>query len=151
MPMRTTINWGVFMIFGVIIVGFIVAGFLVPSGSRTDDGHPLNIFFWAMGGIFLVTNGAILLWVFLSNRRRAIREATWMDGTAEILEVSETGTYINEQPRIRFRLLVNSPVHGTVEVVVKRVIPYTALAQYQKGATIPVKVNPDDADEVMIL
>jgi len=151
MPMRRTINWGVFLIFGVIIVGFIVAGFLVPSGSKTDDGHPLNIFFWAMGGIFLVTNGSILLWVFLSNRRRAIREATWMDGTAEILEVGETGTYINDQPRLRFRLLVSSPVHGTTEVVIKRVIPLTALAQYQQGMTISVKVNPDDPDEVMIL
>jgi hypothetical protein len=151
MAMRTSINWGVFLIFGVLILGFIIAGFFVSPDAKTDDGHPLNYFFWGMAGMFLLTNGAVILWAVLSNRRRATREETWMDGTAEILEVGETGTYINNQPRLRFRLLVNSPVHGTTEVVMKRVIPLTALAQYQQGTTIQVKVNPEDAEEVMIL
>ncbi len=149
--MRTTINWGVFAIFGVIIIGFIIAGFFVSPKAETDDGHPLNYFFWGMAGIFLLTNGIIILWVVLSNRRRAMREMTWLDAEATILEVGETGTYINNQPRLRFRLRLDSPMHPPGEVVVKRVIPLTSLASYQQGAVIKIKVNPENPEDVMFL
>jgi len=151
MGMRRGLNWSVFSIFGIIIVGFIVAGFLVSPDSKTDDGHPLNIFFWGMGGIFLLSNIGILLWVKLSNRKREHIEQTWFDAQAEILSVSETGTYINNQPRLRFTLHVNSPVHPPCDIEHKQVIPLTALAQYQVGKTISGKVNPDDPRDIMLL
>ena len=151
MSMRRSINWGVFGIFAILIVGFIIAGFLVSPDAKTDDGHSLKYFFWMMAGIYLVTNGGIILWVKLSNRRRQDREANWLDGEATILEVGETGTYINNQPRLKFRLLVNSQYHPQGEVVVKKVIPLTALAQYQQGTVIQVKVNPEDPEDVMLL
>jgi hypothetical protein len=146
--MRTSINWGVMGIFGVLIIGFIVAGFLVPEDATTDDGHPLGVFFWFMGGMFALSTGGILLFATISNRKRAMREANWMDARAEILEVSETGTYINNQPRLKFRLLVHSPVHGDVEVVHKQVIPLTALAGFSTGASITVKVDPADSRRI---
>jgi hypothetical protein len=149
--MRISFNWGVFAVFGVVIVGFIIAGLLVSPDEKTDDGHPLNIFFFGMAGMFALSTGGILVFAMLSNRRRAMREATWMDGTAEILDVGETGTYINNQPKLRFVLRVSSPVHGTVDLEHKVVIPLTALAQYQKGATVNVKVNPEDPSEVMFV
>lgn len=149
--MRTQINWGVFGIFGVLIVGFIVAGFLVSPGARTDDGHPLNIFFFVMAGMFALSTGGVILWAKFSNRRREMIEKTWFDAEAEILEVSETGTYINNQPKLRFRLHVNSPVHPPGEVVHKQVIPLTALSRYQLGTRIKVKVNPEDAEDIMLI
>ncbi len=151
MGIRLSINWNVFGIFAIIIVGFIVAGFLVSPKAQTDDGHPLNIFFWGMAGIFLLSNLGILAWVQLSNRRRERIEATWFDAQAEILEISETGTYINNQPKIRFRLSVNSQIHPHCEVVHKQVMPLTVLAQYQVGNNITVKVNPDDPRDILIL
>ena len=151
MGIRTVINWGVFGIFGVIIVGFIVAGFLVSPDAETDDGHPLNIFFWIMGGMFLMSILGVLAYARFSNRRRDRIEKTWFDAQAEILEMGETGTYINNQPRIRFRFHVNSPVHPPCEVVHKQVIPLTALSQFKVGNTIKVKVNPDDPRDLMIL
>ena len=151
MGLRRGMNWNVFGIFALIIVGFIVAGFLVSPKAKTDDGHPLNIFFWAMAGIFLLSNLGILAWVTLSNRRRDRIEATWLDAQAEILEISETGTYINNQPKLRFRFYVNSPVHPPSEVVHKQVIPLTLLAQFKVGETITIKINPDDPRDIMIL
>jgi hypothetical protein len=148
--MRTQINWGVFGIFGVIIVGFIIAGFLVSDSAKTDDGHPLNYFFWIMAGMFLLTTGGVILWARISNRRRASIEQNWLDAEAKILEVSETGTYINNQPRLRFRLFVESPMHPPQEVIHKQVIPLTALAQYQAGMTITVKVNPEDPEDILL-
>lgn len=151
MSMRRSINWSVFGIFAILIAGFIIAGFLVSPDAKTDDGHSLKYFFWMMGGIYLVTNGAIIAWVKLSNRRRQHREANWLNGEATILEVGETGTYINNQPRLKFRLLVNSQYHPQSEVVVKKVIPLTALAQYQQGTVIQVKVNPENPEDVMLV
>lgn len=151
MGTRTKINWGVFGIFAVIIVGFIIAGFLVSPKSRTDDGYPLNIFLWGMAGMFLLTDLVVIVWARLSNRRRERIEKTWLDAQAEIIELGETGTYINNQPKIRFRLHVNSPVHPPCEVIHKQVIPLTALARFQAGKTIMVKVNPEDPQDIMLL
>ena len=149
--MRTVINWGVFGIFGVLILGFIVAGFLVPGDAKTDDGHPLNIFFFVMAGFFFITNVGVITWATLSNRRRAHIESTWYDAPAEIIEVSETGTYINNQPKLKFKLLVQSPVHPSCEVIHKQVIPLTALSQYARGTTITVKVNPDNPEDILLV
>jgi len=151
MGLRRGINWNVFGIFALIIVGFIVAGFLVSPKAETDDGHPLNIFFWGMGGMFLLSNLGILAWVQLSNRKRDRIEATWLDAEAKILEINETGTYINNQPKLRFRFFVNSPIHPPCEVVHKQVIPLTLLAQFKVGETISIKVSPDDPQDIMIL
>jgi hypothetical protein len=150
MAMRTSINWGVFGIFGLLIVGFVVAGFLVPEDAKTDDGHSLKYFFWIMAGMYLLTNGIILLWVRLSNRRRELRERTWLDAQAVILSVEETGTYINDQPRLAFHLQVHSPMHPPLEVIHRQVVPLLALAGYQPGATITVKVNPENPKDIQL-
>ena len=149
--MRRSVNWNVFMIFGVVIVGLIIAGFYVSPKARTDDNLPLNIFFWGMAGMFLLTNGSVLLWVILSNRKRERIEKTWFDAEATILELSETGSYTNNQPRIAFKLHINSPVHPPCDITHKQVIPLAALAQYQQGATVRIKVNPEDPEDVMFL
>jgi hypothetical protein len=151
MAMRTSINWGTFAIFGLLIVGFVIAGFLVPDDATTDDGHSLKFFLWFMAGMYLLTNGIILLWVRLSNRKRELRERTWLNAEARILSVEETGTYINNQPRLAFHLQVHSPMHPPLEVVHKQVIPLTAIAAYQPGTTIIVKVNPENPKDIQLL
>jgi len=151
MGFRTRINWGVFGIFGLLITGFIIAGFLVSPDAETDDGHPLNIFFFVMAGMFMLSIGGVLAWATLSNRRRERIENTWYDAQAEILEYGETGTYINNQPKIRFRLHVNSPVHPPCEVVHKQVIPLSALSKLEVGKVIMVKVNPEDPEDILLV
>ncbi len=150
MAMRISINWNVFVIFGVVILGFIVAGFLVSDNAETDDGFPLNIFMWGMAAMFTLSSGGILLWAAISNRRREEIERNWYDAEAEILEVSQTGAYINNQPRLKFKLLVQSPMHGQQVVEHKQVIPLTELAQFGKGMKISVKVNPENPRDIML-
>jgi len=149
--MRTVINWNVVGVFVVLIIGFIVAGFLVSNDAETDDGYPLNIFLWVMGGFFSLSIVVLFFFTKVSNKRRAHIEATWYDAPAEILEVSETGTYINNQPRLKFLLHVRSPVHPPCDVIHKQVIPLTALSQYTKGNTITVKVNPENQEDIMLV
>ncbi|MBN2588207.1 MAG: DUF3592 domain-containing protein [Candidatus Fermentibacteraceae bacterium] len=150
MAMRLDINWGVLSVFGVLIAGCIVAGFLAPVEAQADNGSFLDNPFFRMGGMLFMSMGGLVLWATLSNRRRAVRERTWLDAPARIIEVSETGTTVNNQPRIRLRLRVQSPVHPVCEVIHKQVVPLTALALYSAGATIMVKVNPDDPKDIML-
>ena len=149
--MRTVINWGIFGIFGLLILGFIVAGFLVSDTAETNDGYPLNIFLWAMGGFFALLIVSILLFTVLSNRRKAHIEKYWHDAPAEILEVSETGVYINNQPKLKFVLNVTSPMHSPCRIVKKQVIPLTALGHFSVGKTITVKVNPENPEDILIV
>ncbi len=149
--MRSVINWSVMPVFGLLIVGFIIAGFLVSDDAKTDDGYPLDIFFWAMGGFFALIIGSLVLYSNLTNRKRALIEKTWYDAPAEILEVSETGTYINNQPRLKFLLHVRSPVHPPCDVVHKQVIPLTLLAHFSMGNTVNVKVNPENPEDILLV
>jgi hypothetical protein len=149
--MRIRINWGVYAVFGVVVIGFVVAGFLAPKDALTDDGFPLGPFFWGMAAIFFLSTAVPILVVVMLNRRRAKREASWLDAQAEVLEVNDTGMLVNHQPRLAFKLRVQSPVHGATDVEMKRVIPLSAMASFRPGASIPVKVNPKDPKDVMLL
>ena len=149
--MRTVINLNVVGIFAILIIALVIAGFLVSDDAKTDDGYPLNIFFWVMGSFFSLGIAVLFIFTKISNKRKAHIELTWYDAPAEILDVSETGTYINNQPRLKFLLHVRSPVHPPCDVVHKQVIPLTALAHYSKGTTITVKVNPDNPEDVLLI
>jgi len=149
--MRIRINWGVYAIFFVIIIGFVVAGFMAPKDALTDDGFSLGLFFWGMAAIFFLSTALPLVVVGMMNRRRALREASWLDAQAEILEVNDTGMLVNNQPRLAIRMRVQSPMHGATEVEMKRVIPLSALGSFRPGASIQVKVNPKNPKDVMLL
>ncbi|OPX28501.1 MAG: hypothetical protein B1H09_07700 [Gemmatimonadaceae bacterium 4484_173] len=149
--MKKVINRGVFRYFSLLVIGFVIAGFLVPDSAETDDGHPLNIFLWIMGGMFAVSMGAVLLYVNISNRRMESIEQNWYDATAEIIDVSETGTYINNQPRLKFLLRVNYRYSPPAEIVHKQVIPLTSIARFSKGKTIKIKVNPENSEKVLLV
>jgi hypothetical protein len=38
-----------------------IAGFLVPSGSKTDDGFPMNYFYWGMAAFWALTDAVMLV------------------------------------------------------------------------------------------
>ena len=72
-----------------------------------------------------------------------------VDGTAEIQQILSTGKMVNMQPEIQFQMTVN--VNGqTSEVTHLQVVPPTIIPQVQPGATVPVKVDPNDHTQLMI-
>ena len=42
------------IIFTLVGAGMLIAGYFAAPGSLTDDGYPLNIFFYCMGGFFII-------------------------------------------------------------------------------------------------
>jgi hypothetical protein len=72
-----------------------------------------------------------------------------VDGTATIQQIVATGKTVNMQPEIQFQLTVN--VSGqTTEVTHVQVVSPTVIPQVQPGATVPVKVDPNDHSQLMI-
>ena len=72
-----------------------------------------------------------------------------VDGTATIQQILSTGKTVNMQPEIQFQMTVN--VNGsTSEVTHLQVVPPTIIPQVQPGATVPVKVDPNDHSQLMI-
>jgi hypothetical protein len=72
-----------------------------------------------------------------------------VDGTATINQIMATGTQVNMQPEIQFQMTVN--VNGsTSDVTHNQVVPPTIIPQLQPGATVPIKVDPNDHSQLMI-
>jgi hypothetical protein len=56
---------------------------------------------------------------------------------------------VNMQPEIQFQMTVD--VNGqTSEATHNQVVPPTIIPQLQPGATVPVKVDPNDHSQLMI-
>ena len=77
-------------------------------------------------------------------------EQQGIDGTGTIRQLAENGTYINMRPVSQFHLTVEVPGQQPYDVAVSEAVAPHAFAQLQVGARIPVKVMPDDPNQVQI-
>jgi hypothetical protein len=72
-----------------------------------------------------------------------------VDAQATVNMLEATGKTVNYQPEIRFDLTVN--VNGfETKVNHIQVVSPAILGQLQPGATVPVKVDPNDSSQVFI-
>lgn len=62
----------------------------------------------------------------------------------------QTGTYINEQPRIEFDLLVEPEGLPSYRVKKKATVPHTALADIRLGDGFRAKVVPGEEEQIAI-
>ncbi len=143
------INWSVFGIFILVGVVMIAAGFFVSPEARTDDGLPLKAFLWAFGGFWLVMDLGVILVIRSMAARRANALETWERGTAKVLSASETGTYINNMPKIKFTLEVSTDTHGVYQVEHREVVSVMNAASYAPGSVHEIRVNPGNPRKIM--
>ena len=145
------INWGVFWIFILLGVAMITAGFLVSPEARTDDGHPLKTFLWTLGGLWLAIDLGILLFIRGMAAGRAKALETWERGTATVLSASETGTYVNNMPKVKFTLEVSTGNHGVYRVKHREVVSLMNAAAYAPGSVHEVRVKPGNPRKIMFV
>jgi hypothetical protein len=132
-------------------LGMGIAGFLVAPGSKTDDGLPLNIFLWAMGGFWIVTNVLILTITAGVNRRRVDLLQNGYPGTARVLSIERTGTTINDNPVMAIRLEVNDGFHGLYETTHKEAIPVEELYQLRVGSVVDIRAHQTKTGKLLLL
>jgi hypothetical protein len=143
------INRSVFSFFILAGIGMIVAGFFVSPGAKTDDGYPLNVFFWVFGGFWLVIDLSLILGIRIMAARRKNALETWLPAAAKVLSASETGTYINNMPKVKFTLEVTSDSHGVYQVEHREVVSMLNLASYGVGTVHQIRVDPGNPQKMM--
>lgn len=153
MGMFTPIGWSkrpatwlyVTAIFELVLAGvFAVIGFMSPllrSGFYITAA--------ILGGVGLL----LLLWA--RRWRRGYQEAQrirtqGVEGSGRILNMRQTGVYLNEQPQIELTLEVTTSMHGAYQVTVKEWVPLMMLGRLTSGVPLPVKVDPANPQRVVI-
>ena len=105
------------------------------------------------GGIFVIVGGTLAVIGFMINRGAGATDdvlATGVSGTATLTGVTQTGMYLNEQPRINMDMLVQLPGQTPYAAEHSEFVPLILLSRVQPGATLPVKVNPTQPGKVVI-
>ncbi len=150
-PLLWTLNKGFAVVMALPGIGLIVAGFLVSPDALTEDGYPLDIFLFAMGGLFLVSNAVILAVFAIINRRKLELATNGLSGTATVLSMAETGTTINDMPVMKLSLRINDGYNPERVVTHKETIPLSRLFEFRPGAVLSVKVDRNRPDRIMLL
>ncbi len=158
--MQSTIDkkpllWNFNTIFSLLMtlpgIGLITASFLVNQETQTGDGHPLNLFLLILGAFFLLTNGTVFAFHFISNKSKIELMQHGHAGTAIILDIKETGTRINGMPRLKFLLEVNDGFNPVREVQHCEVVPLLKIAALKKDMQVQIKVHPRKTDKILVL
>ena len=131
---------------------FLISGYMFYSGitadekALTDDGYNLKWFYFLMGTGFLVIplviSFCILIWMMVKRRRAEELVATGKQGTAVILDLSDTGVRVNDNPRVKLRLEIHIPNHQPYQANKTVTVPLIYLPQIQTGSTINILADP---------
>jgi hypothetical protein len=71
-------------------------------------------------------------------------------GTATIDAVSDTGMFVNEAPVLALDMTVSVPGREPYKVTHKQLVSHAALARFQPGAVLSVRVSPQDPSQLML-
>jgi hypothetical protein len=139
----------------IVGLGFIIFGLMTTPEALTDDGYSLKTFYYFMGGAFIVFPVLGALGVYYYYKRINDREMFLINegirGEAEILSREQTGTYINEQPQVKFKLLITTPDSAPYEVEHKEIVNLLDMGSIPEGKKVPVVVHPDNPEDILLL
>lgn len=71
-------------------------------------------------------------------------------GQARIDQVTATGEAINDNPQMQFDLTVTLPGREPYAATLTQVVSRLVMGNFQPGATVPVRVSPEDPHTLMI-
>lgn len=116
-------------------------GLLTARGADPSMLTQISVII-TFGMMFLsmaLTFGAPLLGSL--SRRKVLKSGR--AGTARIVSANNTGTYVNNQPLVRFVLEVQRDDGSPFQAETEKIVGMTQLAQFQPGAAINVHYDPD--------
>jgi hypothetical protein len=107
----------------------------------------------SVGVIWVLVAGG-LLWYARHQQRKAAHQ-DWvfrqgLRGTATVLAASSSAE-VNEMPLMSLRLELDLPGFGRREAKRREIMTVFAASRMQPGLVLPVYVNPDDADDFVLV
>jgi hypothetical protein len=118
-----------------------------------------GFFFWRtipeiwIGQIWMAVAAllAVMYMVMTVRANKASQLAnTGVRGRAHVLEMNQTGTYINNQPRVKMRLRIEAPGVTPFETEDTVTVPLIALGSLQTGRPLTVALDPADPQKFVI-
>ncbi|MCC5942351.1 MAG: hypothetical protein JJU37_12500 [Balneolaceae bacterium] len=100
--------------------------------------------------LFILTFALIFGSLFASSIQNARIRKNGKPGRAKIVELYETGTTINHQPVVGFQLEVRSEYGELFQATTEQLISRFSITQYQPGAEVEVKYDPDTKRVVIV-
>ena len=82
--------------------------------------------------------------------KTAMLMADGIVGRARIDQISDTGSTINDNPQVQLELTVTIPGRDPYPAALTQVVSRLAIDSFQPGATVPVKVSPEDPQTLII-
>jgi hypothetical protein len=76
--------------------------------------------------------------------------ASGIVGHARIEAITDTGMTVNDNPRVQFDLTVTRPGRDPYTASLTQVVSRLVMGDFQPGATVPVRISPDDPLVLMI-
>lgn len=73
-----------------------------------------------------------------------------LDATATVVAVRQTPTMVNFQPMVEIDLTVLAPGRAPYPATVSQVVDQVTLPRLQPGASVAVKVDPNDPNTVFV-
>ena len=71
-------------------------------------------------------------------------------GTATITQLRQTGTFVNQNPEVEMDLQVTLNDQQPYAVTHRQVVALVAMAGFQPGATVPVRVDPANPQSLIV-
>lgn len=142
--------WIVLAVFLVLGLGLVAAGVTSPEGSTAEDDTSLRSVYFGIAAIFILAPLAVVGFVALSNSRTRAFARAGIDAKGVILAAEQTGSYVNEQPQIAYRIRVERSDRPPYEVEHRAVTSLTSLAALQPGTILDIKVSPRNPNKIQL-
>jgi hypothetical protein len=127
---------------------FIVAFFLIGGIAFTIALPWVGIGQIWIGVAILV--GLIYFFINRATGRKLALRQTGLPGTAQVLEMTQTGVYINENPQVKMNLQVQAQGIAPYQCEIKATVPLIAIGMLGTGRPLTVFVNPNDHEDIFI-
>lgn len=124
-----------------LAAGFLYFAFRGGEGDRSG--------LWITGSILGLV-GVILLAVGYRAAAKARLRTTGVPGTATIVGLTQTGTWVNNNPLVGLDLAISVQGNPPYAVSVREVVPQILIGRLTNGQPLPVKVDPNEPTRVLI-
>ncbi len=142
------------IVFSLVGAGMLIAGYFAAPGSVTDDGYPLNYFFYGMGTFFIIWP-LILFGIIKLYYKRVAQKVQYLKehgikGKARVLNMRRTGVSINRVPQVILDLNIETDLGEQLQASYKKCIDPIYYNLIRPDGSLPVYVNPSNRKEVYV-
>ncbi|HYF63651.1 MAG TPA: hypothetical protein VD886_12605 [Herpetosiphonaceae bacterium] len=121
-------------------------------GGLNDSlfGFPSTMMYSLIGTFVFIVVVMFFVRRYMRNITGGDLKASGESAQATIIRMWDTGTTVNDNPVAGFLLEVRRNGYPPYQVEAKSLVPRLMTGQFQPGATVPIKVDPQNAQRVAL-